>query len=121
MWYMPNTEYFLYVGHTPKTTKTHKCSTNISFHTTWYFEKIVCSSIHFQQTHVKLILSKQLTFLSISLSHISFMVQPAPLIMTAPRPNKPSISKLGRSPAAEAKAMLHVQGQYSSNHPEYRQ
>lgn len=53
-----------------------------------------------------------------SLSHISFIVQPAPLIMTAPRPNKPSISKLGSSPAVEAKAILHVHGQYKSNHPE---
>lgn len=68
-----------------------------------------------------LVLSKQPTFLSISLSHISFMVQPAPLIMTAPRPNRPSTSKFGSSPAAEARAMLHVHGQYNSNHPKNRQ
>jgi len=37
--------------------------------------------------------------------------------MTAPRPNKPSISKLGSSPAVEAKAILQVHGQYKSNHP----
>lgn len=41
--------------------------------------------------------------------------------MTAPRPNKPSIVKSGSSPAVAARAMLHVHGQYKSNHPEKRQ
>lgn len=57
------------------------------------------------------------TFLSMSLSHISLMVQPAPLITIAPRPNKPRTSKLGSCPAVDAKAILHVHGQYKSNHP----
>lgn len=74
-------------------------------------------NIKFHETYKHSYVVKELTFLSISLSHISFIVQPAPLIITAPKPNKPSISKFGSSPAAEAKAMLHVQGQYNSNHP----
>lgn len=45
------------------------------------------------------------------------MVQPAPRITIAPRPNKPRISKLGSCPAVDAKAILHVHGQYKSNHP----
>jgi hypothetical protein len=48
---------------------------------------------------------------------MSFIVQPAPRIITAPKPNKPSISKFGNSPAAEARAILHVHGQYKSNQP----
>jgi len=37
--------------------------------------------------------------------------------MTAPRANKPSVSKFGNAPAVEAKAILHEHGQYNSNHP----
>lgn len=61
--------------------------------------------------------NNQITFLSMSLSHMSLIVQPAPRIITAPRANKPRISKFGNAPADDAKAILHEHGQYKSSHP----
>lgn len=57
------------------------------------------------------------TFLSKSLSHMSLMVHPAPLISRAPVPKRESMPRCGRHPGSEARAMLHVQGRYSSHVP----
>lgn len=58
------------------------------------------------------------TFLSMSLSHMSLMMHPAPLMKKAPAPNRASSHRLGRVPGAEARAILQVQGQYSNHVPE---
>uniref|UniRef100_A0A0B6ZUL5 Uncharacterized protein n=1 Tax=Arion vulgaris TaxID=1028688 RepID=A0A0B6ZUL5_9EUPU len=57
------------------------------------------------------------TFESISLSHMSLIIQPAPRMKNAPAPNKVKILKSGRHPGSAAKAILHVQGQYRSQLP----
>lgn len=49
---------------------------------------------------------------------MSFIVQPAPLIMKAPTPKRASIPGSGNAPAGAAIAMLHPQGQNSSHEPE---
>ena len=54
---------------------------------------------------------KKITFWSKSLSHMSLIMQPAPLMMRAPTPNKVSILKSGRCPGEAAIAILQVQGQ----------
>lgn len=50
------------------------------------------------------------TILSISLSHISLIIQAAGLISTDPAVNKLKKYKLGSSPADVAKAIDQVQG-----------
>ena len=52
--------------------------------------------------------------------HMSLMVQPAPLINTAPAPNRVSMSRGGRQPGAAASPMLQAQGRYSSHVPSTR-
>jgi len=57
------------------------------------------------------------TWVSKSLSHMSLIVQPAPLMMREPAPNRDRRYKSGREPGAAAKDMLHVQGRYNSHVP----
>lgn len=57
------------------------------------------------------------TFLSKSLSHMSLMVHPAPLINSAPVPKRDSMPRCGKHPGSEASAMLHVHGRYSNHVP----
>jgi len=45
------------------------------------------------------------------------MVHPAPLIIMAPVPNKPSMYKSGRCPGLAAREILHVHGRYSNQVP----
>lgn len=58
-----------------------------------------------------------LTFTSMSLSHMSFIVQPAPLIMKAPIPKRASIPISGNAPAGAAMAILHPHGQNNNQEP----
>lgn len=58
-----------------------------------------------------------LTFLSKSLSHMSLIVHPAPLISKAPTPKSASMRRSGRHPGSAASPILHVQGRYSSHVP----
>ena len=59
-----------------------------------------------------------LTFISISLSHISFIVQPAPLIIKAPAAKIPSNPGSGKGdPAGAARPRLHPQGQNNNHEP----
>lgn len=71
------------------------------------------------------VLSAQLhephTFLSKSLSHMSLMVHPAPLINSAPVPKRDSMPRCGKHPDSEASAMLHVHGRYSNHVPKQPQ
>lgn len=60
---------------------------------------------------------EDLTFLSKSLSHMSLMVQPAPLINNEPVPNNASMLKSGRQPGSAASPILHVQGKKSNHVP----
>ena len=48
---------------------------------------------------------------------MSLMVQPAPLMRTAPRPNSANIPASGRWPGTAARPILHVQGRNSSHVP----
>lgn len=57
------------------------------------------------------------TLESISLSHISFIVHPAPRIMNAPIPNKLNIYRSGSEPGAAHNAILHAHGQNKSHDP----
>jgi len=59
----------------------------------------------------------QLTFLSISVSHMSLIVQPAPLMMNAPKPKSISILRSGKHPGTALRAMLQPHGQKSSQEP----
>lgn len=58
-----------------------------------------------------------LTFLSKSLSHMSLIVHPAPLISKAPTPKSASMRRSGRHPGSAASPILQVQGRYSSHVP----
>ena len=57
------------------------------------------------------------TLLSIFLSHMSFIVHPAPLITKAPERNRVISQGSGKAPGAVARAQLHPQGQNSSHVP----
>jgi hypothetical protein len=57
------------------------------------------------------------TLLSISLSHMSFIVHPAPLITKAPERNRVISQGSGKAPGPVARAQLHPQGQKSSHVP----
>lgn len=57
------------------------------------------------------------TLLSMSLSHMSLMVHPAPRITIAPTANLAIMTKSGRAPAGAAMAMLQQHGQRSSHVP----
>ena len=57
------------------------------------------------------------TFLSISASHMSLIVHPAPLIIIAPIAIRPNMNGSGSSPADPAMPMLHPQGQNRSQDP----
>lgn len=48
---------------------------------------------------------------------MSLMVQPAPLMMKAPKPNSISILRSGRHPGTALSAMLQPHGQNSSQEP----
>ena len=48
---------------------------------------------------------------------MSLMVQPAPLIMNAPKPKSISILRSGRHPGTALRAMLQPHGQKSSQEP----
>lgn len=61
--------------------------------------------------------SVQLTFLSMSLSHMSFIVHPAPLMMNAPNPKSTNILRSGRDPGTALIAMLQPHGQNSNQEP----
>lgn len=52
-----------------------------------------------------------------SLSQRSLIVQPAPLIMIAPRPNSARVCKSGRHPGAAAKDILQPHGQNNNQDP----
>jgi len=52
-----------------------------------------------------------------SLSHMSLIVQPAPLIITAPAPKRASIPRSGKQPGIAPLAMPHPHGQNSSQDP----
>lgn len=64
---------------------------------------------------------KCFTFLSKSLSHMSLMIHPAPLMRNAPMPNRAISLKSGKWPASPARQMLQVHGQNSSHVPEITQ
>ena len=57
------------------------------------------------------------TFLSISVSHISLMVQPAPRMTRAPSANLESIRTSGKCPAGATSAILQQHGHKSSHVP----
>lgn len=57
------------------------------------------------------------TLRSISLSHISFMVQPAPRIINEPIPNKVSRYGSGQHPEFAAIAILQLHGQNNNQEP----
>jgi hypothetical protein len=48
---------------------------------------------------------------------MSFIVQPAPLMMNAPKPKSTNILRSGRDDGAALSAMLHPHGQNSSQEP----
>lgn len=48
---------------------------------------------------------------------MSFIVQPAPLIMTAPAPKSANVVRSGRHPGDALKAIDHPQGQNKSHEP----
>ena len=58
-----------------------------------------------------------ITFLSMSWSHMSFIVHPAPLMITAPKPKRANICKSGNAPGGAAIAMLHPHGQNNNQDP----
>ena len=51
-------------------------------------------------------------------SHISFIVQPAPLIMNEPPNNRANKAGSGKEPAGVARAALHPQGQNNNQVPD---
>ena len=52
-----------------------------------------------------------------SLSHMSLIVQPAPLIKKLPSANSVNIFRSGRQPGAAAKLMLQVHGRNNNHVP----
>jgi len=77
------------------------------------------SSVGFIWSHKAILqLSMQIiTLSSISLSHMSFIVQPAPLMTNAPKPKSANILRSGRDPGAAHIAMLQPHGQNSNQEP----
>lgn len=57
------------------------------------------------------------TFASISLSHKSFIVHPAPRIINAPHPKRANVLRSGNPPAVALNAILHPHGQNRSHEP----